>query len=195
MRDVFVPLDAETILKIPLCTRQVGDFWAWSEDPRGRFSVSSTYKMMSRIKASREAWLEEGHNASNTAIEKKGWSSIWSMQVPSKLKVFTWRLAQHSLPTGDVLHHRNMASTHVCALCGVEDSWRHSLLDCTMARSVWALSKEELVEHMCANREDSAKGWLFTMSESVLSEDFTELIVTMWAIWWTRRRSIHDNEF
>ena len=76
VRDVSVPLDAKTILKTPLCMRQIGDFWAWSEDPRGRFSVSSTYKMMSRIKASREAWLEEGHDVSNSAIEKKGWSSI-----------------------------------------------------------------------------------------------------------------------
>ena len=43
---VFLPLDAEAILRIPICTRQVKDFLAWAEDPRGRFSVRTAYKMI-----------------------------------------------------------------------------------------------------------------------------------------------------
>ena len=64
-----------------------------------------------------------------------------------------------------------------------------------MARSVWALSKEELVQHMCANRDDNAESWLFTMSESLPDEDFTQLIVTIWAIWHARRKVIHEGIF
>ena len=44
VRSVFIPIDAEAILAIPLCTRQVEDFWAWSEDRRGIFTVRSAYK-------------------------------------------------------------------------------------------------------------------------------------------------------
>ena len=33
VRTVFTPFDAEETLKIPLCTRKVDDFWAWSETP------------------------------------------------------------------------------------------------------------------------------------------------------------------
>lgn len=31
VRSVFIPTDAAAILQIPLCTRQMEDFWAWSE--------------------------------------------------------------------------------------------------------------------------------------------------------------------
>jgi hypothetical protein len=58
----------------------------------------------------------------------------FGIQVPSKVKVFLWRLAQQSLPSTDLLHHRNMSTTSTCNICGMQDSWRHSLLDCQMAR-------------------------------------------------------------
>ena len=118
LRQVSSPVDAETILWIPICTRQVEDFWAWAEDPRGHFSVRTTYKMIFSIRTGREAWLEETEGSSNREGEMSAWSKLWKMNVPSKLKVFAWRLAQHSLPTGDVLQHRNMATTHVCTICG-----------------------------------------------------------------------------
>jgi hypothetical protein len=57
-----------------------------------------------------------------------------------------------SLPTGDVLNHRGMATVPACSLCGVDDSWMHSLMECAMARLVWALMDEELVEHMALIR-------------------------------------------
>lgn len=55
VRATFIPIDAETILQIPLCTRQMEDFWAWSEDRKGNFTVSSAYRMIQRTKLSREA--------------------------------------------------------------------------------------------------------------------------------------------
>ena len=106
--------------------------------------------------------------------------------------MFTWRLARHSLPTSDVLHRRNMSSSHVCALCGADDNWRHSLLDYNYARCVWALSNEDMVQHMCMHRDDQAKRWLFLMSESLPPEEFTTMIVTLWAIWAARRKIIHE---
>ncbi|XP_073363453.1 uncharacterized protein [Aegilops tauschii subsp. strangulata] len=190
VRQVFVSANAEAILKIPLCTRHVDDFWAWSGDPKGRFSVKSAYKLIHKMKMGREDWLDEAEEMSSG--ESKGWSSIWGLQVPSKLKIFTWRLARHSLPTSDVLHRRNMLPSHVCALCGAADNWRHSLIDCNYARCVWALSNEDMVQHMCMQRDDQAKRWIFLTSESLSQEEFTTMIVTLWAIWAARRKIIHE---
>lgn len=39
IRTVFIPIDVEAILRIPLCTRRVDDFWACSKETRGNFSV------------------------------------------------------------------------------------------------------------------------------------------------------------
>ena len=116
---------------------------------------------------------------------------MWTLKVPSKLKVFTWRLAQHSIPTNDVLHRQNMSDSHACAICGREDNWGHALLDCTLSRSVWALSNEELVQHMCMNKDEDAKAWLFAMSDTISQKEFSVLITTLWAIWYARRKVIH----
>lgn len=78
-----------------------------------------------------------------------------------------WRLAKHSIPTLDVLSHRNMSDTPYCPLCGMCDSWEHALVDCSLARSVWALAKEELVEHMIMTTIPDAKLRLATMHDSL----------------------------
>lgn len=57
--------------------------------------------------------MEENAGHSNTEADGKAWTSLWSMQVLSKIKVFLWRLAQHSLPTSDLLNHRNMSDTRM----------------------------------------------------------------------------------
>jgi len=68
------------------------------------------------------------------SAEEKELTSLWHVQVPSKIRVFLWRLARQTLPSGDLLHHRKMAPSNICAICGAEDSWKHALLDCNMAR-------------------------------------------------------------
>jgi hypothetical protein len=83
----------------------------------------------------------------------------------------------------------------MCSICGAEDSWRHSLIDCTVARCVWALADEGIVEHLCRNEDPSAKQWLFAMMESLSRDDFARVAVGLWAIWYARRKIIHDEEF
>lgn len=109
--------------------------------------------------------------------------------------MFLWRLAKHSLPTEDVRQNRNMSPTNSCGLCGAEDSWRHSLLECSMARCVWALVDGELAEHLCETSEPSAKQWIFAMIDSLSHEAFVRFAVTLWAIWWARRQAIHEQNF
>ena len=101
-----------------------------------------------------------------------------------------------SLPTGSTRHERNIATTPACSICNADtDSWRHSLFECRMARCVWALGDEEVVEHMLSNRNDNARLWLFWLFETMNQHDLARVLITMWAIWWARRRAIHDDEY
>lgn len=88
IHQTFIKFDADAILSIPICNRPVNDFWAWSNDSKGVFSVRSAYRMLVSTKLSREAWLEGRGEASNTDGEQKAWCSLWKTQVPSKLKIF-----------------------------------------------------------------------------------------------------------
>jgi hypothetical protein len=46
----FLLMDAVIILCIPLCMRRQSDFWAWSFDRKGQFTIKLAYRMMSSIK-------------------------------------------------------------------------------------------------------------------------------------------------
>lgn len=112
--------------------------------------------------------------------------------VTTKLKVFLWRLAHHSLPTKDVRKHKHMSDRDECMVCGMQDSWRHGLIECTMARCVWALVDQELMEHMMATPEPLACNWLFYMVDVLPHKDLTRLVVTLWVVWTVRRKLIHE---
>jgi hypothetical protein len=96
---VFLPMDAELIANIPLSTRRQSDFWAWHYERNGLFSVRSAYRMLINTREQRSAWLEDRAGSSRVSEEEKGWSMLWKVKVPSKIKVFLWRLARQSLPT------------------------------------------------------------------------------------------------
>jgi hypothetical protein len=151
--------------------------------------------MLVNTKINRENYFEGNVGSSNVEADKKSWCSLWKTVVPSKIKVFLWRLAQHSLLTTDILDHRNMATHSNCSLCGCVNSWRHSLLECNMARSVWALSNEEMVERITMNENPDARQWLFYMIDSMPHDQFVKTAVTLWAIWTTRRKAIHEEIF
>ena len=89
-----------------------------------------------------------------------------------------------------------MTDSAECSIChAAVDTWRHSLFDCRMARCVWALTEEDLLETIISNRETDAKLWMLWLVDTLPSLDLAQVLVTMWAIWWVRRRAIHDNQF
>ncbi|KAE8777846.1 hypothetical protein D1007_49347 [Hordeum vulgare] len=59
----------------------------------------------------------------------------------------------------------------------------------------WALVDGELAEHLCEMTEPDAKRGLFTMIDCLSHEAFIRLSVTLWAIWWARRKVIHEQIF
>jgi hypothetical protein len=192
LREFLLPMDVDLILQIPLSGRRQMDFWAWHYDRRWIFSVRSAYKMLVCTREKREAWLDGTASGSNGATIEKQWTSLWRTQVPSKIKKIPWRPAKQSLPTNDVRNHRGMADDDHCNLCGAQDSWRHALTECAMARCVWALVDEEITEHMCELDEGDARKWLAVMIKTLRHDDQVTVFVTMWAIWHAWRRAIHE---
>jgi hypothetical protein len=59
-----------------------------------------------------------------------------------------------------------------------------------MARCVWALTEADIVEHISS--EPSAKAWLFSMIETMKSDDLIRMLVTLWTIWHAKRKAIHE---
>lgn len=168
------------------------DFWAWNNEKNGNFTVRSAYRMLVDTKQRREDWLEGNPGISNGEVEAKAWCSLWSVDIPGKIHNFLWRLAKQSIPTEDVHHQRKMADANKCHACRAQDSWRHTLLECSMARCVWALADVELLDHIQSVQLPNAKQWIFEMIENLPHARLTELVVTLWAIWFSKSKLIHE---
>jgi len=102
-------MDAEVASSIPLPMRRYDDFWAWHYEKSGLFSVRLAYRMLVQRQENVTAWLENKPGHLDVEADEQEWSAIWQLKVPSKIRVFLWRLARHSIPTADVLCRRHMA--------------------------------------------------------------------------------------
>lgn len=78
------------------------------------------------------AWKQFWESDTRPVVEE--WSKILKVKIPSEIRVFLWRLAQYSSPMEDMRHHGNMAVHNHYAICGQRESWRHSLLECNLAK-------------------------------------------------------------
>lgn len=88
-----------------------------------------------------------------------------------------------------------MAPHGGCSICGGVDSWRHALLECNLAKCVWALENEETVEFICQIETPDAKAWLVEIMKGLKHEEFTRVVVRLWAIWYARRQAIQESKF
>lgn len=95
---IFLTIHVDEILMILVCTRNIDNFWAWNPERKGLFLVRPTYRLLVTAKLHHENWLEGRSGSSENDRETKDWTSLWKITVPSKLKVFIWRLAKQSLP-------------------------------------------------------------------------------------------------
>jgi ribonuclease HI len=64
-----------------------------------------------------------------------------------------------------------------------------------MAHCVWALVNPEIIKHMCRNEEGDTRRWLALLIDTLSQEEWTRVLVTLWAIWHARRKAIHENQF
>ena len=60
---------------------------------------------------------------------------------------------------------------------------------------MWALESEEIVEHLSEMQEENSRGWLANLIARMPHVDLIRVLVTMWAIWYVRRKVIYENIF
>ena len=110
----FSPQEAQTIMGIPLSSRQVQDTLIWADSSSGKYTTKSAYKLLSRSPTV---------GTSNPSAHSSSWNHIWDLEVPNKIKHFIWRACRESLPTKKNLFTKKVLRSAACDLChdGVED--------------------------------------------------------------------------
>ncbi|KAL0408403.1 UNVERIFIED_CONTAM: hypothetical protein Sradi_1774700 [Sesamum radiatum] len=98
------------------------------------------------------------------------WSAIWRAKVPPRVRVFMWKLCVGALPTLSNLARYGGGLDSACVSCGGHPKTAyHTLLECPMARQVWALSY--IPWQWVSRWEDDAAGWIFSVVQRLRRSD------------------------
>jgi hypothetical protein len=96
LKECLYPHDVNEVLKIRLSERIPDDHIAWFYERSGIFTVRSAYKLV--VEAERDEESRAGSSA-RTDGSRLLYGEIWSVNVPSKVRIFAWRLSQDGLVT------------------------------------------------------------------------------------------------
>lgn len=138
VRRTFTVEDAELILKIRP-NHCVEDYYKWGLTKDGSYSSQSGYRFIETLQN-----IDQPQQGL-PPIEKKLWSSIWKIKVPSKLKHFLWKVLAGALAVKGTLRSRGIQLDTTCAVCAsATESICHLLFHCPVAQEVWARSTIKL---------------------------------------------------
>jgi hypothetical protein len=182
MQASFLGIDVDAILRTPL--RGSGeDIWAWEHEKHGCYSVRSAYKLLDSRRQ------QEDDVATASSSSNAIWHRVWKLAVPPKVKIFWWRVVNGFLPAKQVLHHRHIEPMAICDTCGnQEESIRHVLLECTIARSFWEQIKEQTGMKIPVLHPGTwAKDILVLGTE----KERAIIICGMWSLWMHRNDRHH----
>ncbi|KAL0396908.1 UNVERIFIED_CONTAM: putative mitochondrial protein [Sesamum calycinum] len=164
----------------------MGGLSIWHHTHNGLFSVRSAYHVA----------LSLAHQPlpSSSNLASPVWKTIWKANVPSKIRVFIWKVAHNALPTGRNLLQKLRFEPLACPLCCSEDEdVEHVFLRCPFARQVWALS--HLPWALISVFSADSCGWVEHLAKSLPTEDFDRFLTICWVIWWNRNRALMERRF
>ncbi|KAF7842590.1 putative RNA-directed DNA polymerase [Senna tora] len=127
VNEVFEPLVAEAVIKIPLSRSNPKDSWMWRFNANGLFSVKSAYKVVHNSYSRTNTWTRYS----------SVWKKIWKGNLPPKIRSFCWRACRGILPTCINLKNRGVDVDTRC-LCGLDDEDTcHALVACPVLKPLW----------------------------------------------------------
>ena len=128
---IFTPVEADMIKAIPLSLCEAEDTLFWPFTNNDIYNSKSGYRF---LKAEEQTKLDEEQRMDNKHL----WRTLWSMQVPNKIKNPVWRACHNSLQTKENLVRRTIIDNPIYDRCKqVPKSSLHALWFCGELDVVW----------------------------------------------------------
>jgi hypothetical protein len=187
---VCYPEDASLILSLKLHVQPCEDFIAWHYERNGKFSVKSAYKLAYNIHNG-VRWQAGTSEASDNS--RSIWKLIWTMHVPTKVRIFGWRTARDNLATNKNKFRRTLETQGTCMICGMCDETSfHATVSCTKARAL----RDKMREHWNLPPEsrfrESGEDWLLILLGSCSNKQRSQVLLLLWRAWHLRCDIIHN---
>jgi ribonuclease HI len=181
VKELFLPQEVTTILGIPLSFRNPADSLIWGATKQRIYTVRSGYHLLLHERNQDEP------GTSDTTRMSQLWKTIWSVQIPSKIRHFLWRACHSSLPTRSNLHHRHVLDDPRCSSCTDQiESTIHALWQCKSIAPIWhsiswgqTLSKTSYTD--CIDL-------IYQCTLTLSTNELQLFAVICWSIWYRRNR-------
>ena len=182
---LFQPSDATQILAMPLSIRNTKDSMLW------HFSKSGLYTVKTAYHAALDIHQREKRTEASPSTPLS-WKWLWKLAIPSKIKIFIWRLLHGMLATGSELLRRKLTNDGSCIRCGeTMESQEHLFRNCSWAANFWYISRMRILITV-EDRNSSLSDWIHKQKSILPTEGFQMFLLFLWYIWYARNSLFHD---
>ncbi|KAK5845334.1 hypothetical protein PVK06_001506 [Gossypium arboreum] len=127
IQSLFEEEQLKRILTIPLANSRPQDALVWRGDNTGTYTVKNGYRWL----------ITEGGTRIHNELPANFFTKLWELQVPSKIRIFMWRITNNYLPTLYNLKARQLAVNPLCPVCrSEEESVDHLFRECPFTQQV-----------------------------------------------------------
>lgn len=159
--------DYHLIQRIPIPLTQKKDSWFWLHDPKGKFTVKSTYQKL--------------QGPFDTSVSSF-WHRLWSLRIPNKVSCFLWRVCKGFLPTMLALASKQVQVNTRCPWCFMNtENDTHILFGCEFARTVW--STTTLYNHTRSIQNESCHDVFIRVFQTLNREQCAMFGMICWSLW------------
>lgn len=172
-------------------TFECDDLIAWNFEKSGLFTVRSAYRLAMNLRDAPDV----DASSSSPDGERKLWKRIWSAQVPSKVRVFAWKVVNNGLPTKANRCYRRLDEQSICELCGLarEDVF-HAVIICPHARALREAMRDQW---LLPGEEDlllSGPDWLLLLVDKIDDQVRDNFLMLIWRCWNVRNSVLMAGE-
>lgn len=116
--------------------------------------------------------------------ERSTWKKIWKAKVPSKVRVFAWKIVRNGLPTRANKKHRHLDQECCCQLCGCpEEDCFHAVIACPHARALRTELRKWLVLPAEEHIQHSGPDWLLMILDRYDDHTNSNFLMLIWRCW------------
>ncbi|KAA3469009.1 reverse transcriptase [Gossypium australe] len=177
---LFAEEQSRCILAIPLVSSRPPDVLIWRGDNTGCYTVKSGYKRI----------ITTGNPKVQNEDSANFFTKLWGLKIPSKIRIFLWKLVHNFLPTKANLNMRHLMVSPGCPVCqGGVETVDHLFRDCSFTKQI--LQGMDVADSE-DNREPTWKDWLvkeFNMQNTKICE---VKAIVYWALWYNRNKVRHE---
>uniref|UniRef100_A0A803PE40 Reverse transcriptase domain-containing protein n=1 Tax=Cannabis sativa TaxID=3483 RepID=A0A803PE40_CANSA len=127
---------------------------------------------------------------SASTSHKDLWKLFWNLKLPSKIKIFAWRVIQNFLPVAAALYKKKVLTSAACSLCSqARESIGHALFQCKHAKAVWRHFNYPIDFNKAQNMVGG--DYIFHLATLLSQQELELVFVIMWVIWTDRNKINH----